>query len=176
VRAVQIDRHGGPEVLTVREVPEPVAGSGEVLVRAVASSLNPVDWKTRAWEVGPALPATLGWDLAGIVVASDFPALTIGERVIAMSAQVATGRGTWYDLVALPAHLVASAPSTVSLAEAAALPLAGLTAVQALAKLRPASGERLLVTGAAGSVGGRLAGMARTLAIDSACSGWRRAA
>ncbi|MER6332953.1 NADP-dependent oxidoreductase [Streptomyces sp. NPDC001034] len=161
MRAVQIDVHGGPEVLTVREVDDPEPGVGEVLVRTVASSLNPVDWKTRAWDVGPALPRTLGWDLAGIVVASRSPQFAVGDRVIAMSAQLATGLGTWAELVRLPERLLAHAPVTLTLAQAATLPLAGTTAVQALAALRPGSRTRLLVTGAAGAVGGLAVQLAR---------------
>lgn len=140
MHAVRVDVHGGPEVLTAREVADPEPefrpgsdaaretgpGAGEVLVRTVASSLNPVDWKTRARDVGPALPVTLGWDLAGIVVASSAPEFAAGDRVIAMSAQLATGPGTWAELVRLPARLLAHAPRTLTLAEAATLPLAGL--------------------------------------------------
>ncbi|MFC0865906.1 NADP-dependent oxidoreductase [Sphaerimonospora cavernae] len=151
--AVQIDRHGGPELLTVRDVAPPTPKLGEVLVRTVASTLNPVDWKTRVWDVGPAFPMTLGWDIAGIVIASRTPDFAIGDRVVAMSAQVATGLGTWAELVALPARLVSHAPVSVPLTEAAALPLAGVTAFQALARLNLAQGERLLVTGAVGAVG-----------------------
>jgi NADPH:quinone reductase-like Zn-dependent oxidoreductase len=165
MRAVQIDTHGGPEVLTVRDVAEPVVGPGEVLVRTVASSLNPVDWKTRAWDVGPKLPMTLGWDLAGIVVASASPAFAVGDRVIAMSAQIATGRGTWAELVALPEHLVVHAPHSITLAQAATLPLAGVTALQALDKLRLDTRTRLLVTGAAGAVGGFALQMARRAGV-----------
>ncbi|MFF7652635.1 alcohol dehydrogenase catalytic domain-containing protein [Streptomyces sp. NPDC007983] len=62
MHAVQIDRHGGSDVLTVREIAEPALAAGEVLIRTTASSLNPVDWKTRDRQVGPPLPATLGWD------------------------------------------------------------------------------------------------------------------
>ncbi|GHE58445.1 alcohol dehydrogenase catalytic domain-containing protein [Streptomyces capitiformicae] len=164
--AVQIDVHGGPEVLSVREIAEPVPGPGEVLVRTVASSLNPVDWKTRAWDVGPEFPMTLGWDLAGIVVASSSAEFAVGDRVIAMSAQMATGRGTWAQLVALPEHLVTHAPTTLSLAEAATLPLAGTTAVQALAKLELSSRSRLLVTGAAGAVGALAVQLARRAGSD----------
>jgi hypothetical protein len=65
MRAVQIDRHGGPDVLALREVAAPEPAAGEVLIRTAASSLNPVDRKTRAWQVGPPLPATLGWDISG---------------------------------------------------------------------------------------------------------------
>ncbi|WP_432063045.1 NADP-dependent oxidoreductase [Streptomyces sp. S1] len=166
MRAVQIDVHGGPEALVVREVPDPQYGEGQVLVRTVASSLNPVDWKTRARDVGPALPATLGWDLAGVVVAGGSPEFAVGDRVVAMSAQIATGRGTWAELVALPEHLVAPAPKSLSLVEAAALPLAGTTAVQALDKLRLAPGDRLLVTGAAGAVGGLAVQLARQSGVE----------
>lgn len=166
MRAVQIDVHGGPEALVVREIPEPQCGEGQVLVRTVASTLNPVDWKTRAWDVGPALPATLGWDLAGVVVASASPEFAVGDRVIAMSAQVATGHGTWAELVALPEHLVTPAPKSLTLAEAATLPLAGTTAVQALDKLRLKEGDRLLVTGAAGAVGGLAVQLARQAGVE----------
>ncbi|MFF4390964.1 alcohol dehydrogenase catalytic domain-containing protein [Streptomyces sp. NPDC001552] len=126
MRAIQIARHGGPEVLSVREVPQPTPGAGEVLIRTVASSLNPVDWKTRAGEIGPELPATLGWDLAGVVTAANHPGYRPGDQVIAMSAQIATGRGTWAEQVALPARLLAAAPATLPLADAAPLPLAGV--------------------------------------------------
>ncbi|MEU1779061.1 NADP-dependent oxidoreductase [Streptomyces abikoensis] len=165
MRAVQIDVHGGPEVLSVREVADPRPGPGEVLIRTVASSLNPVDWKTRVWDVGPAFPMTLGWDLAGIVVASSSAGFAVGDRVIAMSAQVATGRGTWAELVALPEQLVTAAPATITLPEAATLPLAGTTALQALAKLDLAGRKRLLVTGAAGAVGGLAVQLAKHAGI-----------
>jgi len=158
MRAVQIDVHGGPEVLTVREVADPAPGAGEVLVRTVASSLNPVDWKTRAWDVGPALPATLGWDLAGIVVASDSARFAVGDRVIAMSAQLATGLGTWAELVRLPERLLAHAPATLTLPrlvrelDAAGVPLLD-------ARLRPPTLDDvfLRLTGAAAAETGERA-------------------
>ncbi|MGW1817309.1 NADP-dependent oxidoreductase [Streptomyces sp. NPDC002125] len=154
MQAIQIARHGGPEVLSVREVPQPTPGAGEVLIRTVASSLNPVDWKTRAGKAGPELPATLGWDLAGVVTAANHPGYHLGDQVIAMSAQIATGRGTWAEQVALPARLLAPAPTTLPLADAAALPLAGVTALQALNRAAVTDGDNVLITGAAGAVGG----------------------
>ncbi len=159
MRAIQIDRHGGPDVLQVRNVAEPAVPPGHVLVRTVASSLNPVDWKTRAWDRGPAFPMTLGWDLAGIVVAG--PGFSPGDRVVAMSGQISTGLGTWADLVAVPASLLAPAPTRVSLVEAAALPLAGSTALQALQAIGPLAGQQLLVTGAVGGVGALAVQLAR---------------
>ncbi|WP_405902921.1 NADP-dependent oxidoreductase [Streptomyces sp. NBC_00656] len=161
MRAIQIARHGGPEVLSVREIPQPTPGAGEVLIRTVASSLNPVDWKTRAWEVGPELPATLGWDLAGVVTASNHPRYRPGDQVIAMSAQIATSRGTWAEQVSLPARLLAAAPTTLALEDAAALPLAGVTALQALSRAAVTDGDNVLITGAAGAVGGIAVQLAR---------------
>ncbi|MFJ9371133.1 NADP-dependent oxidoreductase [Nocardia sp. NPDC101769] len=156
MRAVRIDRFGGFEVLRTAEVPESAAGAGEVVIRTVATSINPVDDKTRGGEIGgdtPSFPITLGWDLAGIVIdpgASEFPS---GERVFAMSHQLDTGRGTWADVVVMPAESVAPAPARISLVEAATLPLAGSTALQTLDWLAVSPGDRLLVTGAAGAVG-----------------------
>ncbi|MEV4256149.1 NADP-dependent oxidoreductase [Spirillospora sp. NPDC049652] len=162
MRAVGIDEHGGTDVLQVRRVPEPEIGTGEVLVRTAATSLNPVDAKTREWKVGT-LPAQLGWDLAGTVVASEDERFRPGEHVIAMSAQIATGRGTWADLVSLPGDLLAAAPRSVSLEEAATLPLAGLTALQALELAKVGADDRVLVVGAVGGVGGLAVQLARHL-------------
>jgi NADPH:quinone reductase-like Zn-dependent oxidoreductase len=153
IKAVRITEHGGIDQLALVDLPAPTARPGEILIRVVASSINPVDCKTRAWtEMGPALPATLGWDLAGVVVESAVAEFAIGDRVIAASAQVATARGTWAELVALPADLLAAAPRSVSLAEAATLPLAGLTAAQSLEHLALPKSSRLLVIGAIGGV------------------------
>ncbi|MFD3469909.1 NADP-dependent oxidoreductase [Streptomyces sp. NPDC058682] len=159
--AIHIARRGGPEVLSVREVPQPTPGVGEVLIRTVASSLNPVDWKTRAGEVGPQLPATLGWDLAGVVTASNHSRYRPGDQVIAMSAQIATSRGTWAEQVSLPARLLAAAPTTLALEDAAALPLAEVTALQALSRAAVTDGDNVLITGAAGAVGGIAVQLAR---------------
>jgi len=173
VQAVRIAHHGGIDRLTLVDLPTPTAARGELLIRAVASSINPVDCKTRAWTgMGPELPATLGWDLAGIVIDSAVPEFAVGDRVIAASAQVATARGTWAEIVALPADIVALAPRSVTLAEAATLPLAGLTAAQALAHLALPQGSRLFVIGAVGGVGALLVQLALSagLGVDGAVS------
>ena len=104
MRAIQIDRFGGPTVLEVREVPNPVPAAGELLVRTTASSIDPVDVKTRSrvYETGiPPLPMMLGFELAGMVADRGTTVLRPGQRVIAMSPQLAAGAGTWADLVAL---------------------------------------------------------------------------
>ncbi|MFE6779275.1 NADP-dependent oxidoreductase [Streptomyces sp. NPDC057702] len=164
MRALRIDRFGTPDVLDLVEVPEPAPAAGEVVIRAVATSLNPVDDKTREGAIGagaPSPPMTLGWDLAGVVVDGGASELRAGDRVIAMSHQLSTGRGTWAELVALPARAVARAPREASLIEAGTLPLPGLTAWQTLEWLDVRAGQRLLVAGGAGAVGGLALQIAR---------------
>ncbi|GAA3469768.1 NADP-dependent oxidoreductase [Nonomuraea roseola] len=176
MRAIRIDRFGGPDVLNVREVEEPTGpGPGQVLVRTVATSINPVDDKTREGAIGegtPPLPMTLGWDLAGVVVDGGSTGRQAGERVVAMSHQLGTGLGTWADLVVVPAGALASAPTAVSLVEAATLPLPGLAALQTLDWLAVSAGERLLVAGAAGAVGGLALQLAvtRNVRVDALVS------
>ncbi|WP_214411992.1 NADP-dependent oxidoreductase [Sphaerisporangium fuscum] len=169
MRAIQIDRFGPPDVLGLVEAPRPEPGPGEVLILTVATSINPVDDKTREGAIGegtPPLPMTLGWDLAGIVVDGGDSGLRAGDRVIAMSHQLSSARGTWADLVALPAKSVAAAPQAISLNEAATLPLPGLTAWQTLDWLAVSAGERLLIAGASGAVGGLALQIARARGVE----------
>lgn len=160
MRAVVIDRFGGPEELIVRDLPEPEPGVGEVGIRVAAVAVNPVDLQTRAGTYAAYMgaipfPMVLGWDLAGVVdaVGPGVEGRAIGDRVVAMSAQVYTGRGTYAERVVLPAELCAAAPGG-DLGTAAALPLAAVTALQALRALDLTAGQTLLVTGGAGAVGG----------------------
>ncbi|MGI8722829.1 MAG: NADP-dependent oxidoreductase [Geodermatophilaceae bacterium] len=159
MRAAQIDRYGDESAVTVRGVPMPRPAAGELRIRVVASSINPVDIKIRSGAERPDLPMplTLGWDLAGHVVdTGPGPVTTLrpGDAVVAMSAMGATGRGTWADHVCLSADIAAAAPHTVALTDAAGLPLAGLAALDAVDTLDPAPGSTVLVTGATGAVGG----------------------
>ncbi|MFE2106045.1 NADP-dependent oxidoreductase [Kitasatospora sp. NPDC059463] len=169
MRAIRIDRFGTPDVLRVVDVPEPEPAPGEVLIRVAATAVNPVDEKTREGAIGegtPPLPMTLGWELAGTVVDGGDSGLRAGEPVVAMSHQLASGRGTWAELVALPAAAVARAPRTAGPAAAATLPLPGLTAWQTLDWLAVEAGERLLVAGAGGAVGGLALQMARARGVE----------
>lgn len=171
MRAVQADRPGGPEVLGVREVAAPVAAAGQVLVRTVASSINPVDRSMRHDE-SRSFPQTLGWDVAGIVIDSNVLEFRPGDRVMGMSHVLRTGVGAWSDLVALDASCLAQAPTAVSLTEAATLPLAGLTALQSWNALTLTDVTRVLVTGAAGAIGGLAVQFARNagIAVDGLVS------
>ncbi|WP_406011020.1 NADP-dependent oxidoreductase [Streptomyces sp. NBC_00637] len=168
MRAVVLTTYGGPEQLVVSDLPEPAVPDPDgVLVRTAAAAVNPVDLQTRAGlhsahgAFHP--PMILGWDVAGTVTAvgDQVTGFSAGDRVVAMSAQMATGRGTYAETVALPAGIVAPAPASVPLTAAAALPLAGLTAWQALDALALPEGATLLVTGAVGSVGGLTVQLAR---------------
>ncbi|WBB80510.1 NADP-dependent oxidoreductase [Micromonospora sp. WMMD882] len=172
MRAVLLHEYGDPTLLRVADQPEPTAGPGQLLVRVAAAAVNPVDLQVRSGEhaahVRVPFPMILGWDLAGTVVqvGAGVSAFAPGDPVVAMSAQMATGVGTYAELVALDAALVAPAPRSVPLAHAAALPLAGLTAEQALDVLDLPAGRTLLVTGAAGSVGGFVVELARTRGLE----------
>ncbi len=151
VRALQADGNGGIEVLTLRDVPAPEATSGQILVRTVSSTINPLDIKMRGKNVP--FPVTLGCDVAGIVVESEAADYRPGDRVIGLTYPD-DGAGAWTDLVALSPVQVAHAPASVSLAEAATIPLAGLTALQTWDALTLSPGARVLVLGAAGGIGG----------------------
>lgn len=154
MQAWQIHRFGGPEVLTLDEIEQPVAGHGEVLVRIAATSINPVDYKTREGSFPVVkesdLPFILGRDVAGTVEA-DGAGFKAGERVYAMPA---FERGTYARYVVLKADEVARLPAHVDMELAGGAPLAALTAWQGLfdqGHLK--AGERVLVLGAPGGVG-----------------------
>lgn len=172
MKTAAITAYGSAYVLSIREVPMPEAGPGEALVAVVASTINPVDVKTRTpgtpQQVGR-FPAVLGWDVAGIVITAPAGSgWTPGDRVIAMHPPRADGTGSWQQYAAIPAEALAPAPETVDLTSAATLPLAALTADQALNRLALRDDERLLVTGAAGSVGGMAIQLAARAGIRAA--------
>ncbi|MGA5285381.1 NADP-dependent oxidoreductase [Streptomyces griseoincarnatus] len=173
MRAVVLTSFGGPEGLSVSEIAEPAGPDPDgVLIRTAAAAVNPVDLQTRgglhAGHSAFRPPMVLGWDVAGTVTAvgEQVTRFRPGDRVVAMSAQMATGRGTYAETVALPADIVAPAPRTVELTTAAGLPLASLAGVQALDAFDLPAGATLLVTGAVGAVGGMVVQLAKL-------RGWR---
>ena len=147
---------GGPDVLGVQEVPRPEPGPTEVLVRVAAAGVNPVDWKVRAGGglVGEP-PFTLGWDVAGVVdeVGIGVTWLSPGDRVFGMP-RFPKEAACYAEYVVSPSRQLTRIPDGLSDIEAAAIPLAGLTAWQALVDTAGV-GERsrVLVLGAAGGVG-----------------------
>ncbi|MEU9685580.1 NADP-dependent oxidoreductase [Amycolatopsis japonica] len=162
MRAVVVRRFGGPEVLEFAEVPVPEPGIGQVRVKVAAAGVNPVDAGTRsgflteAGIVPPREVLGLGWDVAGTVdaVGDGVTGFAIGDSVIGLQDRPSAALGTYAEFVVLDADALAAAPRTASPEEAATLPLNGLTAVQALDLLDLPPGATVLVTGAAGAVGG----------------------
>ncbi|NUV62181.1 NADP-dependent oxidoreductase [Streptomyces sp. CAI-85] len=156
MRAVVVRSFGGPEVVEVveRELPEP--GARQVRIKVAAAALNPVDAGVRAGGFGGAgKEIGLGWDVAGTVDATGVAtAWAVGDEVVALGHGMVKPLGTHAEYVVVDAAAVAKAPAGVDAAHAATLPLNALTAARALDLLDPEPGVSLLVTGAAGAVGG----------------------
>jgi NADPH:quinone reductase len=164
MRAVVVRSYGGPEALEAVDVPVPDLGPGQVRIRVEAAAVNPVDAATRQGLMNVARPGVIGdrdhvgigWDVAGTVDAVG-PGVTSfgpGDRVIGLRDRLDQPLGTYAEQVVLDAADVAPAPGGVDSAAASTLPLNGLTAVQALDLLGLAAGQTILVTGAAGGLGG----------------------
>ncbi len=160
MRAVGMTSFGGPDVLHMVDLPVPEPGDGEVRIMVAAATVNPSDTAMRAGVLGPpphgdGPPYVAGWELAGIVDAVG-PGVRWqpGERVFAIVVPYATGRGAQAEIVVVAGDSVARVPDGVSLAEAATVPMNGLTARLALDKLGLRPGQTVAVTGAAGAVGG----------------------
>ena len=159
MKAVRFHEYGGPDVLRYEDADQPVPGAGQVRLRVAATTFNGVDANIRGGNMqGPIqvdLPHTPGIDVAGTVDAlgGGVDTLAVGDRVIGFLPM--TGPGAAAEYVIAPAEVLAAAPTTVPLADAAALPTVGLTAWQALfdhAKLT--AGQTVLINGAGGAVGG----------------------
>lgn len=160
MRAAAIDRFGPPELLSLRELPLPPVAAGQVRIRIAATTVNPADLGmvtgSYRWSDPVRFPLIPGYDVAGIVDAigdgvTDF---AVGDRVIACTQHALTQAGSYAEYVALPAPYVAPAPAGIELTAAATLPLAGLTAMQALEHLSLTPGQTLLINGPLGAVGG----------------------
>ena len=153
MRAISQDVLGGPEVLKLVELDRPEAGPSQVLVRVHAAGLNPTDWKHRARRIflGPP-PFVLGWDVSGVVEATGYGVTLFkpGDEVFGM-LPYPHGVGSHAEYVAGPTRAFARKPGNVDHVQAAALPLAALTAWQALADTaRLSAGQRVLIHAAAG--------------------------
>lgn len=155
MNAVRIHAYGGPEVLTYESAPRPAPQDGELLVRVHAVGINPVDWKMRegymkdVWPVQ--FPLTIGFDVAGTVeeVGAGVTEFAPGDAVVAM-----TMSGGYAEYAVLPASSAARKPQALGFVQAASLPVAALTAWQALfdhAELT--AGQTVLIHAAAGGVG-----------------------
>ena len=160
MRAVRFDHHGSSDVLKVVEVPIPEPGPEQVLIAVHAASINPRDWMIRAGTyvfkaMLPKPPLILGSDVAGEVVriGAEVERFRPGDRVFAMQPSV-DGFGGYAEFIAVRESAVAALPTSFDFEQAAGVPLAGLTALQAIrdeGRFQP--GQDVVVVGASGGVG-----------------------
>lgn len=158
MKAFVLKRYGGPDAAELRDVAMPSPDAGDVLVRVHAAGLNPVDFKTREGKLRIVqryrLPTVMGNEFAGVVEACGSGATRFkpGDRVF---ARVPKDRmGAFAEYVAVPEDVLAAMPSTIDFDAAAAIPLAGLTALQALRdELHLQPGSKVFIPGGAGGVG-----------------------
>jgi alcohol dehydrogenase len=158
MRAFVLTRYGGAEATELREMPHPRPARGEVLVRVHAAGLNPVDFKLRQGKLRVikrfSLPVVMGNELAGTVAVRGAGATLFseGDRVFARMPK--TDMGAFADYAVVPENLLARMPASLDFNTAAGVPLAGLTALQALRdELHLKKGSRIFISGGAGGVG-----------------------
>lgn len=161
MQAIAIQKYGGPEVLESLDLPQPKISPSQVLVRLRAAGVNPVDFKIRQGLLAERLPSefpiVLGWDGAGEIeaVGAKVQGFQPGDRIMTYARKDKIHEGTYATFVALEPKHLAPMPRNLSFPEAAVVPLATLTAYQALFEsLQLKSGESLLLPGASGGVGG----------------------
>jgi NADPH:quinone reductase-like Zn-dependent oxidoreductase len=163
MRAVRFDRYGDVDVLDVVEVPDPVAGEGQVVVRVKAAGINPGEASIRRGALRDRFPATFpsgeGSDLAGVVEqsAGDVDGWRTGDEVIGFT----NDRASHAELVAVDAANLTERPASVSWEVAGGLFVAGATAWAAVRAVEPNAGETVVVAGAAGGVGSIAVQLAR---------------
>ncbi len=153
MKAVQMHGYGGVEQLRYEEVPTPIPGPNEVLVKLAATSVNPIDWKIRRGDRKTTMtlqfPVILGRDIAGEISAaaaggSDFK---VGQKVMAL------GSRTYAEFVTVPTAALVPVPEGLDIEQAGALPLVVSTGAELMERIGPRRGDTVLVTGALGGVG-----------------------
>jgi NADPH:quinone reductase len=156
MKAVVLKEFGGVENLSLDDLPVPRVGAGSVLLRAAAASANPVDVSVRNGAAfGPALPAIIGCDVAGVVeaVGEGVTEFAPGDEVFGCVGGVRGSGGTLAQYVLADARLLAPKPRTLSMREAAALPLVAITAYEGMTRGGVLPAHRVLIHGGTGGVG-----------------------
>ncbi len=176
MKAVYINAYGGPEELVYGELPDPVPGVREVLVKVVAASVNPVDWKVREGRLkflsGKNFPMVMGTEVSGTVVAmgDKVEGFTPGDRVY---AGLSHRGGGYAELVAVDYRKVVRIPDELPFIEASTLAIAGVTPMQAFTLHYPVKpGDEVLVNGGSGGVGTYAVQIAKVLGarVTAVCS------
>lgn len=172
MKAMVLNRYGPDSVFEPSDMPTPEVQPGHVLVRIAATSVNTIDTMIRQMgsdlPLSPALPALLGMDFAGTVEAvgegvSDF---TVGDDVYGCAGGLADIPGALAEYMLADARLIAHKPKSLSMREAAALPLVGITAYEGLQRTGVDAGQKVLVHGGAGGVGHVAVQLARRLGAE----------
>ncbi|WP_335938938.1 NADP-dependent oxidoreductase [Streptomyces sp. PTD5-9] len=159
MKAIVLKGYGGPEALRLTDLPDPKVAPGEVLIRVRAAGVNPVDWKLAEGRLDAVMetrfPLVPGWDVAGVVerVGFDVEEFAPGDEVFGYIRKDTVQFGAYAELVSAHVRMVARKPAALSWEQAAGVPLAGLTAYQAVKRVGVRAGETVLVHAAAGGVG-----------------------
>jgi NADPH:quinone reductase-like Zn-dependent oxidoreductase len=164
MKAIVIDRHGGPEVLRYGDLPDPAAKPGEIVVDIHAASVNGVDWRVRTGDAyrQSKFPYVMGRDFSGVVseAGQSVPDLRAGDAVFGVCD--VGQEGAYAEKIAIKGSIVAKKPNGLSHVDAAALALAGLTALVSIEDtLKLRKGEKILIQGGAGGVGSLAVQIAR---------------
>lgn len=160
MKAVQIDEYGGIDKLIVRDIPKPALAPGKILVKVASASLNPFDIKLRNGDykdsIKLVLPITLGGDFAGVIEEVSDPSfgLKVGDKVYGQASAVSGNSGAFAEYLTTTPDQVAKMPYNIFFPQAAAIPLTGVSAIQAITEhidLQP--GETILIHGGSGGIG-----------------------
>ena len=161
MKTAQINKYGGEEVLEINsKVSKPQAEEGKIVVEVHAAGINPIDWKIRQGYMAQMMPlqfpATMGGDFSGVVteVGGGVLGLSVGDEVYGQAGVLLGGSGSFAEYASAPAQNVAKKPKNISHEEAASLPLAGVSAIQALFEnINLKKGQKILIHGSAGGIG-----------------------
>ena len=159
MKAMILSKYGAQAVFEMQEVPTPTPNPGQVLIKIAASSVNTVDTMIRKMgkdlPLSPDTPAILGMDVAGTIeaVANDVSSFTVGDEVYGCVGGLADLPGTLAEYIIADSRLIAKKPCNISMKEAAAIPLVGITAYEGLIRAGIRSGQKVLVHGGSGGVG-----------------------
>jgi len=173
VKASVLEAYGENAEFRIADLPKPDVKSGHVLVRIAATSVNTVDTMIRQMgkeqlPISPDLPAVLGMDFAGVVeeVGEGVADFAPGDEVFGCAGGLADLQGALAEYMVADARLIARKPASLSMREAAALPLVGITAFEGLQRANAKSGQRILVHGGAGGVGHVAVQLAKRMGAD----------
>ncbi len=177
MKAMVLNSYGPDALFELAEIPDPVATPGHVVVKVAATSVNTVDTMIRSMgadlPLSPQVPAVLGMDFAGTVVAigDGVTGLAIGDEVYGCAGGLMDLPGALAEYINADARLIAHKPKTLSMREAAALPLVGITAYEGLTRAGVGEGQNVLVQGGAGGVGHIAIQIARHLGAKVSATG-----